>query len=433
MAGVKENIHETSTTTGAGDFTVSAVDGRVRFSDATNGFGTGSAPDIFNYYITHRTADEYERGTGHMSDANTLVRDTVVANSVGTTAKISFTAGTKDVTCDLFVSEVVRPDIGMTGWGLAASIASNALTIELKTPSGNGPTTTAPARIAFPSATATTGTQTVRNITAATNLVISSGSTLGTSNGVAFRFWIVAFDDAGTIRLGAINCLDGTAILHLREHELASSSAEGGAGAADSTRTFYTGTAVTSKPYRILGFVEYSSGLTTAGTYNVAPTNVRVMGAGMPLPGDVVQVERLDDGDDATGTTTIPLDDTIPQNTEGNQYMSLSITPSAAANLLSVKAQGFYAHSVLAFLTQTLFRDSGADAVAANIIFASAGGATVPLQCDYETVADTVMSTTFNVRAGGNNAGTTTFNGFSSGRRYGGAMNSFLKISEVMA
>ena len=107
MAGIKENIHETSTSEGTGDLTLSPVDGREQFSDAANGFGTGSDENVFNYYAAHRTSDEWERGTGHMSDANTLVRDTVIANSLGTTATISFTAGTKDVTCDLFANDLV--------------------------------------------------------------------------------------------------------------------------------------------------------------------------------------------------------------------------------------------------------------------------------------------------------------------------------------
>ncbi len=112
MAAFKENIHETSTSGGVGDFTLSAVDGRTRFSDAVNGFGTGPATNVFNYYISHKAADEWERGTGHMSDVNTLIRDTVAANSLGTVAKISFTAGTKDVACDLFVNDLaLRADL----------------------------------------------------------------------------------------------------------------------------------------------------------------------------------------------------------------------------------------------------------------------------------------------------------------------------------
>ncbi len=48
----------------------------------------------------------------------------------------------------------------------------------------------------------------------------------------------------------------------------------------------------------------------------------------------VVQVVNTQDGAVATGTTVLPWDDTIPQNTEGDQYMSLSITPTNASNKL---------------------------------------------------------------------------------------------------
>jgi hypothetical protein len=42
----------------------------------------------------------------------------------------------------------------------------------------------------------------------------------------------------------------------------------------------------------------------------------------------------------ATGTTQIPIDDTIPQNTEGDQYLSLAITPTNALSTFKVRAGG---------------------------------------------------------------------------------------------
>jgi hypothetical protein len=42
--------------------------------------------------------------------------------------------------------------------------------------------------------------------------------------------------------------------------------------------------------------------------------------------GKVIQVVHVQDGAYASGTTTIPLDNTIPQNTEGTEFMSLAIT-----------------------------------------------------------------------------------------------------------
>ena len=92
-------VRESSNSTGTGDLTTSAVNGYVRFSDSTYAFGTGGT-DAFCYFITNRSAAEWEIGTGHMSDANTLVRDTVLISSNGN-AKVNFSAGTKDVCNDI--------------------------------------------------------------------------------------------------------------------------------------------------------------------------------------------------------------------------------------------------------------------------------------------------------------------------------------------
>jgi hypothetical protein len=92
-------IREESTTTGTGNLTLAAVNGYVRFSDSTYGFGTGGTDDFW-YFISNRNAAEWEIGTGHMSDANTLVRDTVLFSS-NSNAAVSFSAGTKDISNDI--------------------------------------------------------------------------------------------------------------------------------------------------------------------------------------------------------------------------------------------------------------------------------------------------------------------------------------------
>lgn len=97
MADVANLVHETTSGTGTGNLTLAAVNGKQRFSDA---FGTGSTTDVFHYFISNRAAAEYERGTGHMSDANTLVRDAVIESSNSNNA-VNFSAGTKDVANDI--------------------------------------------------------------------------------------------------------------------------------------------------------------------------------------------------------------------------------------------------------------------------------------------------------------------------------------------
>jgi len=93
-------VHQTSTGTGTGNLTLVAVNGKRSFNTA---FGTGGT-NVFDYFVSNRDAAEWERGAGHLSDATTLVRDTVLASSNAGSA-VNFSAGTKDITNDIPASE----------------------------------------------------------------------------------------------------------------------------------------------------------------------------------------------------------------------------------------------------------------------------------------------------------------------------------------
>ena len=330
-------------------------------------------------------------------------------------------------------------------FALTAAVASNALTIALKGKDANDPSSINKARIPFRNVTPATGDYSQVVVSAATSLVISSGSTMGATSATAFRLWIVAFNDAGTLRLGAINCLTTSAnagsgrnvdaIYPLSAWGIASSTAEGGAGAADSAQVFYTGTAVTSKVYTVLGYMTWETGLTTAGTWDAVPTRIQLFGAGVPLPGAAVQGKLSVSGAVATGTTVIPLDDTIPQSAEGDQYMSLEVTPTSAANVLHWSSRAVAASSAGAgnALTAALFQDATANALAAVITSFGTTAVEKILVLEHSMLANTTVATTGKIRIGSNSAGTTTFNGRSGARDYGGVMASRLAVQEVMA
>ena len=106
----KDLIHEQTTDTGTKDLTLTGVNGRVRFSDATYAYDTGKGTDtggVFDYYILHQGADQWERGQGWMFGANELVRETV-SQSSNANALVSFVGGTKDVTSDIPAAQQVR-------------------------------------------------------------------------------------------------------------------------------------------------------------------------------------------------------------------------------------------------------------------------------------------------------------------------------------
>jgi hypothetical protein len=149
------------------------------------------------------------------------------------------------------------------------------------------------------------------------------------------------------------------------------------------------------------------------------------------LSNSVVQIVNTQTGAVATGTTTIPADDTIPQNTEGDEYMTLAITPTNASNKLLIEVC-FQGSNSAANNTQVvaLFQDSTANALTSGQMTLTA--ANNMRQClTYYMTAGTTSATTFKVRAGGVSAGTTTFNGSASARLYGGVFNSSITITEI--
>jgi hypothetical protein len=89
---VADRVKETSTTAGTGTLTLAgASSGFQSFAVIGNGNTT-------YYSIVDNTAGTWEVGIGtYTSSGTTLSRDTVLANSLGTTAKISFAANSKDV------------------------------------------------------------------------------------------------------------------------------------------------------------------------------------------------------------------------------------------------------------------------------------------------------------------------------------------------
>jgi hypothetical protein len=144
---------------------------------------------------------------------------------------------------------------------ISASVASSALTISASA-----------ITLDFRSTTLGSGAVTTVSGTPA-NLVISSGSTLGTVSGQQSRIAVLALNNAGTIELAAVNIAGG---VDLSETGLISTTAEGGAGAADSATAIYSTAARSSVAYRVIGYIESTQ--STAGTWATAPSTIQ--GAG---------------------------------------------------------------------------------------------------------------------------------------------------------
>lgn len=146
-----------------------------------------------------------------------------------------------------------------------------------------------------------------------------------------------------------------------------------------------------------------------------------------------VQLVNVTDGAVATGTTQIASDDTIPQKTEGDEYMTLAITPTNASNLLVIEAIAVVSHTGAPTFSMALFQDATAGALAATQITGTAVNARYLMSLRHYMVTGTAIETTFKIRIGGNAAGTLTFNGTGGARLLGGVMGSSITITEYKA
>ena len=159
--------------------------------------------------------------------------------------------------------------------------------------------------------------------------------------------------------------------------------------------------------------------------------------AGVPssaLPaGSVLQVVNFQTGAVASGTTTIPFDNTIPQITEGNEFMTLAITPISATSTLLINVVSWNSCNPQDEIVVALFQDSTANALAAISHTPFTATARLAIGFTHKMTSGTTSATTFKVRAGMASAGTITFNGLSGAGKLGGVGESSITIMEIAA
>ena len=178
-------------------------------------------------------------------------------------------------------------------------------------------------------------------------------------------------------------------------------------------------------------------GRVTAGTGNVedlTATQVRSLlnvENGATAIGKIVQVVNVQDGQVATGSTAIPWNDTIPQNTEGNQFMSLAITPTNSSNKLKIEVHVECAPPATNRVQAALFKDSTANALASSRAIFASGAADSQMSFTHFMTAGTTSTITFKVRCGITTAGTFSFNGRLGVRLHGGVLASSITITEI--
>jgi hypothetical protein len=266
------------------------------------------------------------------------------AGSVNTNAELSFdyvngalyvctVTGTSSTATWAAVSG--QPGFNMPqNLSLSAAVVSNVLTLSvLAANTGVAPVSGNPVIVPFRDVTLTAGDPVSVSVTSALSIATVVGASLGSVNSVPFRLWVAIFNNGGTPVLALINCSNATSIFSLNETGVASTT--GMTSGATTAGVFYTpnGTSLTSKAFRIIGFLTYETALATAGTYNNSPDVLQIFGPGVKKPGDPVQVVTINSTVVTTTNSTVIGGAAIGP--------TLSITPASKANLVRVESNGF--------------------------------------------------------------------------------------------
>lgn len=92
-----DRVKETTTTTGTGDITLAGAVAQFRpFNAVFTAGASWPAADYIYYAVVGQSGTEWEVGKGYLTDATTMVRETVFSSS-NAGALVNFSAGTKDV------------------------------------------------------------------------------------------------------------------------------------------------------------------------------------------------------------------------------------------------------------------------------------------------------------------------------------------------
>lgn len=155
-------------------------------------------------------------------------------------------------------------------------------------------------------------------------------------------------------------------------------------------------------------------------------------------PGSIIQYQRTIRTTLATCSTQLPFDDTIPQSNEGDEVMTVTITPTSAANTLIIRANasGNLSNSTNNLPGMALFQDNTANALAAASMGSTTSSSSLNASSNgtlfYSMTAGTTSATTFKIRCGCN-SGSIYINGSNAARQYGGVWTAYIEVTEIQA
>jgi hypothetical protein len=197
-------------------------------------------------------------------------------------------------------------------------------------------------------------------------------------------------------------------------------------------KNIFSGIASAAEATALLNvFTSLLKGLTPAsggGTTNFlrADGTWAAPASGLPA-GSSLQVLQNVSVTNAALTGTLPIDDTVPLSSDGDEVLSQAITLSAAANKVMCDVSLWAGSSVA--IAMALFR--GTTCICANVWDVSIAGAAGEGSMKFMDTPGTVGPHTYSVRLGTNTGAGYRLNGSSAARFFGGVGASTLTLTEI--
>jgi hypothetical protein len=326
-----DRVGVATATTGTGTVTLGAAISNAYFSFAGAGV---QDQDTVRYVIDD--GNDFEIGEGvYTASGTTLTRATVIRSNIGGTqgtSKLNLSgSATVRIDCsrvDLVAGMLLGQPLGtgMINGKVSPSVASNALTLAIKTLAGADPSAQDPVLFVFRNATKATGDYVVYRVTAALSITISSSATLGHVGGRDQQIILSAIDNAGTVEL-AVSCKLFDQSVRLQSTSVMS-------GSSTDPATMYSTTARTNVAWYPLA--RCVSNQTVAGTWGATPTQIDL--APFTLPTNAAKIYLAGTQSISNATNTKVTFDTLDFDQD-------SIADVATAHRLQPKVPGTYSVS----------------------------------------------------------------------------------------
>jgi hypothetical protein len=189
-----------------------------------------------------------------------------------------------------------------------------------------------------------------------------------------------------------------------------------------------TGILLAARMPALTGDVTSSAGAVATTIANAAVTHVKAANGFLTNYASATSTVQT------TFSGVTPVDNTIPQITEGSQVISLSFTPTDATSKVRLRFNCFVSVGTATHIVAALHRAGTADALQVTCIKAAEGDSFYGMSLEYVDSPASGSAQTYSVRIGNATANNMRINGGTSvGNFFGGSASATLTVEQIKA